>query len=148
MPPLRARQNDVSLLAQYFVESFAKEFRKTVRGITPATETVLQAHAWPGNVRELRNLVERAMLLAEHDTLQPSDFESLERGRQSPSPAVGAFQLPAEGVNLEDVEKSLVIQALERSGGNQTRAATLLGLHRDQIRYRIEKFSLAKKETV
>jgi two-component system response regulator AtoC len=144
-PPLRARDNDIALLAQYFIEGFAREFKRPVQGLSHAAEAGLKAYGWPGNVRELRNLVERAVLLAETDALQPQDFESLHTARIHPSGGNGQFPLPAEGVDLEAVEKSLVVQALERAGGNQTRAATFLGLHRDQIRYRIEKFGLGKK---
>jgi DNA-binding NtrC family response regulator len=144
MPPLRARQGDVPLLAQYFVESFAREFKRPVRGLSQATEALLTNYGWPGNVRELRNLIERAVLLSSEDTLQPSDFDSLQAPRRVTGSTHGGFELPAQGVNLEDVEKSLVIQALQRAEGNQTRAAALLGVHRDQIRYRIEKFGLHK----
>ena len=142
MPPLRTRQGDVALLAQHFIETFSREFKRPVRGLSQTAEAALRAYGWPGNVRELRNLVERAVLLCEGDLLQPSDFDSLHTARQRPSSGHGRFDLPAEGVNLEEVERSLVVQALERANGNQTRAAALLGLHRDQIRYRIEKFGL------
>jgi DNA-binding NtrC family response regulator len=91
-------------------------------------------------VRELRNVIERAMLLCENDRLEPSDFSAL---RTSVAAADG-FELPATGLDLEQVERQFVVQALKRSGGNQTRAASLLGLNRDQIRYRIEKFGLGK----
>ena len=95
------------------------------------------AYPWPGNIRELRNAVERAMLLGEGDTLVSEYFPVLvPRGAVSQG-----FELPAVGVDLEQLERDLVVQALARTG-NQTRAATLLGLNRDQIRYRIEKFSL------
>jgi DNA-binding NtrC family response regulator len=89
-------------------------------------------------VRELRNVVERAMLLAEEDRLEVRDFGALKPGGATGDP----FELPATGVNLDELERSLVAQALRRSGGNQTKAAALLGLNRDQIRYRIEKFGL------
>jgi DNA-binding NtrC family response regulator len=142
LPALRDRREDIPLLTQYFVDTFAKEFKRPVTGFSQAAETLLKGHGWPGNVRELRNLVERAVLLGESDMLQPSDFESLQRQPAPSGEAAGQFQLPPDGVSLEEVEKNLVIQALERSGGNQTRAAAMLGLHRDQIRYRIEKFGL------
>jgi DNA-binding NtrC family response regulator len=145
MPPLRARADDVPRLAQHFVETFSREFRRNVRGLSPEAEGALRDYGWPGNVRELRNLVERAVLLSEDERLQLHDFDSLQSARRHGKGSRSAFQLPADGVNLEDEEKSLVIQALERTGGNQTRAASLLGLHRDQIRYRIEKFGLAAK---
>jgi len=145
MPPLRARGDDIALLAQFFVESFGKEFKRPLQSLSPLLEKALKAYGWPGNVRELRNLVERAVLLSESDALQPGDFDSLQATMPSHTNGDG-FSLPSEGVNLEEVERSLVVQALDRSGGNQTRAATLLGLHRDQIRYRIEKFGLGKKD--
>lgn len=147
IPPLRQRGDDVALLAQHFVEGFSREFKRAVPGMTPVTERLLKSYSWPGNVRELRNLVERAVLMADDGPLQPSDFETLS-GASDGNAAVtpGDFTLPAAGVDLETVEKSLVRQALERSGGNQTRAAALLGLHRDQIRYRIEKFGLGRKD--
>ena len=147
VPPLRTRRDDIPLLAQYFVEMYAKEFKRPVRGLSQAAEAMLRQHPWPGNVRELRNLVERAVLLAEGDRLQSSDFESLQTARSIAPATHNGFELPPDGVNLEEVERRLVVQALERAGGNQTRAAALLGLHRDQIRYRIEKFGLKKTES-
>jgi DNA-binding NtrC family response regulator len=90
-------------------------------------------------VRELRNVVERAMLLAEGSQLETHDFGALQSGSASNDP----FDLPAKGVDLEELERSLVVQALRRAGGNQTKAAALLGLNRDQIRYRVEKFGLS-----
>jgi two-component system, NtrC family, response regulator AtoC len=92
-------------------------------------------------VRELRNGVERAMLLAEGNELNETHFPMLSAGESALSTAMG---LPVEGINLDALERSLVVQALERCGWNQTKAATLLGLNRDQIRYRIEKFELHK----
>jgi two-component system, NtrC family, response regulator AtoC len=95
----------------------------------------------PGGVKggAGRNVIERAMLLADRDRLEPQDFTALTR---TVSPA--QFKLPPEGVNVEDVERQLLVQALERSKGNQTQAAQLLGIDRDQVRYRIEKFGIAK----
>ena len=138
LPPLRERKGDVPLLANFFVDAYNREFKKRVKGITPEAMHVLESYGWPGNIRELRNAVERAMLLAERDWLKPEDFTTLTRN-------VGAqtrFQLPAEGVNLEEVERQLLMQALERANGNQTQAGQLLGINRDQVRYRIEKFGL------
>ena len=138
MPPLRTHLDDIPLLVEFFIQAFNAEFRKRVRGASPAALTELQHYSWPGNVRELRNVVERAMLLSDADRLEARDFAGL-------STAAGPaedIELPAGGLNLEELEKSLVIQALRQSAGNQTRAAALLGLNRDQIRYRIEKFGL------
>ena len=137
LAPLRERPEDIALLVEYFIDLFNREFRKRVEGATPAAHALLRAYGWPGNVRELRNVIERAMLLSDGARLDARDFTL------STAPAGGEeFDLPAGGVNLEELERSLVVQALKRSGGNQTRAGTFLGLNRDQIRYRIEKFGL------
>jgi transcriptional regulator with PAS, ATPase and Fis domain len=140
LPPLRERTGDVPLLAARFVEGFNREFGKKVRGLAPDARAALEAYPWPGNVRELRNVLERAVLLAEHDLLRAEDVSIL----APPAALAAGFELPAGGVALEELEKDLVIQALRRSAGNQTRAGRLLGLNRDQIRYRIEKFGLER----
>ena len=141
LPPLRERSNDIPLLLHYFVDQFNTEFKKQVQGIAPDAMTRLQTYGWPGNIRELRNAVERAMLLGEGKQLTIADFPMIANGRVKLTEAV---ELPANGIDLEQLERSLVVQALERSGWNQTRAAALLGLNRDQIRYRIEKFKLER----
>ena len=137
LPPVRERRGDVPLLTAYYIDRFNREFRKRVRGLTPAAAKVVEQYQWPGNVRELRNAIERAMLLVDREWLEPEDFTTLTRSVTS-----AQFKLPAEGVNLEELERQLLIQALERAGGNQTQAAQLLGINRDQVRYRIEKFGL------
>jgi transcriptional regulator with PAS, ATPase and Fis domain len=141
LPPLRARADDIPALVLYFVDAYNTEFRKHVRGVKPEAMQRLTAYGWPGNIRELRNAVERAMLLADGDELTADLFPVTAGGGARLTEAV---DLPATGIDLEQLERSLVIQALERSHWNQTRAAALLGLNRDQIRYRIEKFKLEK----
>jgi two-component system response regulator AtoC len=140
LPSLRAHLDDLPALVSFYIDVFNREFRKNVRGASPDTVRELTAYGWPGNIREVRNAVERAMLLAEGPWLEPQDFPVLAARRQ----AAHGIALPAEGIDLDQLERSLVVQALERSGHNQTRAATLLGLNRDQIRYRVEKFGLAR----
>ncbi len=139
LPPLRQHLEDVPALLAFYVDGFNREFRKKVKGVSPAALKLLQGYGWPGNIRELRNAVERAMLLASGSWLEPEDFSLSARGT---SPV--GFELPANGVDLESLEQSLVVQALERCHGNQTKAAALLGMNRDQIRYRIEKFGLTR----
>ncbi len=141
LPPLRERRDDIPLLIAHYIDLFNVEFRKKIRGVTPAALKALSGYAWPGNVRELRNAVERAMLLADGADLTEAQFPMLTAADRQLSDGIG---LPAGGINLEALERSLVVQALERSGWNQTKAAQLLGLNRDQIRYRIEKFNLEK----
>ena len=141
LPPLRERTGDIPLLARYYIDAFNREFRKKIKGVTAEAISVLEKYHWPGNVREMRNVVERAMLLARGDKLEASDF-NLIGGTSAPA----LFELPPQGVDLEDVEKQLLLQALSRADGNQTHAGQLLGLNRDQVRYRIEKFGLQKSE--
>jgi two-component system, NtrC family, response regulator AtoC len=143
MPPLRSRSEDIPGLVEYFIDAFNTEFRKRVQGATPTAHALLQGYGWPGNVRELRNVIERAMLLSDGDRLEARDFTVT----TSAVSTGDEFELPADGVDLEKLERSLVIQALKRSGGNQTKAGTYLGLNRDQIRYRIEKFGLTTTAT-
>ena len=139
LPPLRERKGDIPQLIDYYIDRYNREFRKHVRGVTPDAAALLEHYRWPGNIRELRNAIERAMLLIDREWLTAEDFSSLTRTAVS-----SAFRLPPDGVSLEDVEKQLLVQALERCGGNQTHAGQLLGINRDQVRYRIEKFGLQK----
>jgi two-component system response regulator AtoC len=141
LPPLRERADDIPRLVNFYVDAYNAEFKKHIRGVAAAAMEQLQRYPWPGNIRELRNAIERAMILADGDTLTPEDFA----GAAASAVRLGdRVELPAGGIDLEQLERSLVIQALERCSWNQTRAATLLGLNRDQIRYRIEKFHLEK----
>ena len=140
LPPLRERAGDIPLLVNFYIDRYNREFRKRVRGATPQAMELLEHYRWPGNIRELRNAIERAMLLMDRDWLEPGDFTSLARGTE----VTAQFRLPPNGVVLEEIERQLVVQALERAGGNQTHAGHLLGINRDQVRYRIEKFGLAR----
>jgi DNA-binding NtrC family response regulator len=140
LPPLRERTGDIPRLVNCYIDRYNREFRKRVRGATPEALAMLEQYPWPGNIRELRNAIERAMLLMDREWLQPDDFTTLAR----PSTTHSQFRLPPGGLVLEDVERELVIQALERARGNQTQAGHLLGINRDQVRYRIEKFRLAR----
>jgi two-component system response regulator AtoC len=141
LPPLRERADDIPRLVNFYVDAYNAEFKKHIRGVAPAALEQLQRHPWPGNVRELRNAIERAMLLTDGDTLTPDDVAGAAAGAVRLGDRV---ELPVGGIDLEQLERSLVVQALERASWNQTRAATLLGLNRDQIRYRIEKFHLER----
>jgi DNA-binding NtrC family response regulator len=140
LPPLREHPGDIPLLMNFYIDQFNREFRKQVRGASPEALELLRGYRWPGNIRELRNAVERAMLLVDGNWLEPEHFPMTVARRT----ADGRFDLPEDGVSLEQVERELVMQALQRTGWNHTKAAALLGLNRDQIRYRVEKFGLEK----
>jgi two-component system response regulator AtoC len=136
LPSLRERPGDILLLANHYVGRFNDELRRSVRGFADDASRRLERHTWPGNVRELRNAIERAMVIVEGDLIRPVDLAAISALGSS------SFRLPAEGVAIEEVERQLLVQALERVQGNQTRAGQLLGLNRDQIRYRIDKFGI------
>lgn len=142
LPPLRERGDDIRLLADYYVGTFAKEFRRDVRGLVPAAIDKLMKYAWPGNVRELRNAMERAVLLCKQPMIGPEDLV-IGHGSGANGSSV-QFELPPGGVSLKDVEESLVRQALAMTDNNQTRAAKLLHLTRDQLRYRMDQYGLLK----
>ncbi len=138
VPPLREREGDLELLAKFFVNRFNREFHKAVGGFSSAALEAIELYTWPGNVRELKNAIERAVLLSDRPRLEAADFEFT-----TPPRGADTLRLPPGGVKLEDLEREFIIQALARAHGNQTRAAKLLGLTRDQIRYRISKFDLS-----
>ena len=150
IPPLRDRGDDIRVLAEHYMTNFRSRLRKDVNTITPEALSAFSSYSWPGNVRELRNVIERAMILEDGDGITT---KYLPRGltgdsrTMSESTADGRPQdpmrLPAAGVSLDDVEMSLVRQALERSHGNQTKAAELLNISRDQLRYRMKKLEEA-----
>ena len=143
VPALRERTEDVELLAAYFVEFYSVQLRRSIPELTAEAVERMRAYHWPGNVRELRNVVERAVLLGTGDPIGPEDLSL--GGDQSGHRAAGspvASLLGPEGVDLQEVERQLVAEAMRRTGGNQTRAAKLLCISRDQLRYRLEKFGL------
>jgi DNA-binding NtrC family response regulator len=142
LPSLRERASDIRILIDHYIDSFNREFHRDIRGISRPALAALERYGWPGNIRELRNAIERAVLLAEAELLGPEDFQMLAMS----GPVGEEFALPLGGVDFEELERSLVVQALERTGWNQTRAAALLGMNRDQIRYRIGKFRLEAPE--
>jgi DNA-binding NtrC family response regulator len=143
VPPLRERPEDIPLLAQAFVDQLRAELRSKIRAISPEALKLLRGYPWPGNIRELRNAIERAMILAAGDRVEASDLPSeIQPGRAAPGEAEGIVTLPPEGVRLEAIEEELVRKALERSRGNQSAAARLLGVTRDQLRYRMERMGL------
>ena len=141
IPPLRAHREDIRPLAQHFLALYRSEFDVALQGFSPEALDALERYAWPGNVRELRNAVERAALLAPGPEVGCADLPPEVAGL-SAAAAGATLDLPPEGVNLEQLERQWVEEALRRSGGNRSRAARLLGMNRDQIRYRIEKYGL------
>ena len=143
LPSLRSRPEDILPLAQHFIAQFNREFKKRTKGISEAAVRSLVAYYWPGNVRELRNVIERAMILESKELLDVDDLPSeILRGGGTNGGGVSPFRLPETGYALESMEREMVRQALDRTSGNQTRAARLLDISRDALRYKMKKFNL------
>jgi two-component system response regulator AtoC len=144
LPPLRERREDIPALVNHFLEQFNTRFGRGVLGITEEAMQLLQGWRWPGNVRELRNVLERIVILGPDDVVTPNDLPTEIRFARTEGPGQGdcPFQLPEEGVDLEAVERGLLIQALQRTDGNQSAASRLLGISRYALRYRMEKYGL------
>ncbi len=147
IPPLSQRPEDVPDLLDHFAKSYARELRKEVMGFDDEAMRRLTSHPWPGNIRELRNCVERAVLLARGPRLTIADLPPEMRRADAATNAIagnGPFVLPERGVVLEDAIRSLLDQSLVRTAGNKSRAAALLGVHRDQVRYWVKKYGLER----
>ena len=143
MPPLRELGADIIIISEYLLKLFNVEFKKDVKGFTENARQVLLGYSWPGNVRELSNCLERAMIFADQDTLDAPELIIF--GTQAGQGQHQAHQwtVPPGGIVLEDVERQLIMSALEQSGHNKSKAARLLGLTRDTLRYRLDKYQLS-----
>ena len=139
MPPLRERPEDIGPLALHFVELLAREMKIEPRPFEPDALEALEEYAWPGNARQLRNVLERILLLEDEASVRREHLPPEIRGL---SASEGPVRLPPSGVDMEDLERDLILQALRRTGGNKSQAARLLGLSRDTLRYRIDKYRL------
>lgn len=146
LPPLRSRGKDILLLANHFLKIHSRRYGKQGLRFSPEAEKALLNYGWPGNVRELRNMVEQTVLLSRQDLIAPDQLALLpglvktDGNREGEDAA--RLLLPRRGISLEEVERDLVLQALEQTSWNITQAAKLLGLTRDTLRYRMEKYKL------
>ncbi len=149
LPALRERRDDILLLAKYFVEEFNREFKKNVKGISKETAKAFVNYHWPGNVRELRNVIERAMILENEDYILPEHLpvEILSFDAKHLGAEAAPVSIPPGGLDIEEVERELIKQALDLAKWNQTRAARLLNLTRDALRYRMQKFGFLPAKT-
>jgi len=138
MPPLRERKDDIPLLAEHFLKKYNAH---SAPPLTPDALSLLTAYAWPGNVRELENVMERASVLKRGDTITREDLP--EKLSRKPAGALEVLlNLPEGGLSLEDLERDLIVKALEKHKGNQTRAAEYLRITRPTLIYRMEKYGL------
>ncbi|MFH1020296.1 MAG: sigma-54 dependent transcriptional regulator [Pseudomonadota bacterium] len=146
LPPLRERGDDILLLARHFLKFFANKYlKKNIKGFSAAAEREIMAYSWPGNVRELRNVIEHCVVLENMETVESQHLalnlpqaEGFAERRK-----ITRILLPENGISLDELEKDLIGQALERTNNNQTKAAKLLGISYDTLRYQAKKFGFA-----
>ena len=140
IPPLREREGDVELLAAFFLRKFSHSLNKKIARIEPAAMHLLKGYRWPGNIRELENTIERAVLMAETDVITAEDLSLPFKPEVSPSQKI--IRIPPGGLQWNDVEKELILQALSMSGWVQKEAARLLGLTTRVLNYKIKRFGI------
>ncbi len=143
LPPLREMGDDVLLIADHLLALFCIEFKRRVEGFTPPARQKLRRYHWPGNVRELSNCIERAMIFLDQPRV---DADDLTLQATTPQPDGENWKVPPTGLNLPEVERQLIRSAMETAGQNKTRAARLLGISRDTLRYRLEKLGTPPEE--
>jgi DNA-binding NtrC family response regulator len=139
VPPLRARPSDVSLLAGHFLRRYAEENEKKIHGLSQRATDALLAHPWPGNVRELENAIEQAVVLCEGDTV---DVEDLPIAPAQPS--ADPLKLMIPGVSMAELERYAILRTLEACGGSPSKAASVLGISRRTIQYRLHEWGLSR----
>ena len=140
IPPLREREGDIELLAHYFLKRCSHTLKKKLKTIDPAAMRLLKGYRWPGNVRELENTIERAVLMADSDTITPEDLSlPFKPQAATTSPSI---RIPAGGLRWEEMEKDVLVQALSMCGWVQKEAAKLLGLSTRVMNYKVKQFGI------
>jgi len=150
LPPLCERIQDIGLFITAFIDEFNRTVGKSIVGVSSEALQLMMGYRWPGNIRELRNVIERAMVLCDGQEIQPGHLPAELSDNIVPLGGLGPSRLrmalPPKGVNLRNLvsqlEEQLIKEALAKTGGNQTRAATLLSISRDELRYRLQKYGL------
>lgn len=148
LPPLRERPDDIPILIEFFLKKHLRNSTHPINGLTPEVKKLLLNYGWPGNVRQLESAIERAILLCEGELIAVEDLPLEVRQDSGPDTAkdTGGFTLPASGIDFEDVERSLIMQAMERTDYNITKSAKLLGLTFRTLQYRLDKFGIKRPD--
>ena len=150
IPPLRKRREDIPLLAQYFIEKYAKEFGKEVKRISTYALELLMRYPFPGNIRELENIIERSVALESSSIILPENLIIAEEGNGAAAPSGPAGEFPETGVDLngelERFEREIIRKALEKAKGSKTKAASFLGVSFPSLRHRLEKLNMENGE--
>jgi len=142
---LRDRKDDILLLARHFVSLFARKYnKKGISSFSPEAEKIMLAYLWPGNIRELKNCVERLVVLGNEGEIRAEHLPATLTGQlpATDRSGEGRFLLPDAGISLEDLERDIILQALERTKHNKAQAAKLLNITYDTLRYQVKKYEL------
>src|SRR5213082_16153 len=140
VPPLRERAEDIQLLTEHFLKMYSQKYDRPITGVSQAAYQRLFSHAWPGNVRELQNVIERAVLLAKSEKVEPVDLP-FDNGSASAAAPAMQWDVPPN-MTLEDIEKFVIERTLQRTGGNKQKAANLLGIYRPRLYSKIKKYRI------
>ncbi len=155
LPPLRERDGDSVILAQHFIDSFNQEYDRKIKGLAPSAKEFIQNYHWPGNIRELKNAIERAVLVESEEWVEADDLsvdseQARSSARVNDTPKVTTvdlnfanFEIPDEGIPFEEIERNIILSALEKADGNISKAARLLRINRGKFRYRLERLGLS-----
>lgn len=141
VPPLRERNEDIQLLTEHFLHIYAQKYERQITGVSQAAYQRLFSHVWPGNVRELQNVIERAVLLAKANKIEPVDLP-FDNGSLPEGAAAGAEWDVPPNMTLEDIERLVIERTLQRTGGNKQAAANLLGIYRPRLYSKIRKYNI------
>jgi two-component system response regulator HydG len=140
VPPLRERQEDIPVLADYFLKRYAEKNHRLIKGFSPRATDLLMRHLWPGNVRELENVVERAVILSRGNLITPAEFpgalQAMDESEENEAPDL------SPGRSLKEVERQMIIRTLEEVGGNRTHAAQILGISRRTLQLKLKEYGL------
>ena len=140
VPPLRDRQDDILLLTDFFLKSYAEKNRKLLKGFTPRATDLLIRHEWPGNVRELENVVERAVIMARGEMITPMEFPEMLKKLDDELKTTSVNLEP--GRSLKEVEKEMILRTLEETAGNRTHAANILGISRRTLQMKLKEYGI------
>lgn len=141
VPPLRERMEDIQLLTEHFLKLYAEKYERPIAGVSQSAYQRLFGHLWPGNVRELQNVIERAVLLAKGERIEPVDLPFDNGGPASGATLALSWDVPPN-MTLEDIEKFVIERTLQRTGGNKQKAANLLGIYRPRLYSKIKKYKI------
>jgi len=141
VPPLRERNEDIQLLTEHFLHMYAQKYERAIGGVSQAAYQRLFGHLWPGNVRELQNVIERAVLLAKGNRIEPLDLP-FDNGSLPETGSAGPGWDVPPNMTLEDIERLVIERTLQRTGGNKQAAANLLGIYRPRLYSKIRKYNI------